>query len=110
MTWRYPNGETKVETYMDLARQLPSRIEIWINGKVLENKKEQEGDGAKNKKKKETVYELKGEAREHIDLGKTHSIKSLEIKILGTRPANDRAQAGTGFSEIELLGKVKKRR
>ena len=69
----------------------PVRIEVSINGK-------------------ETEYELKGEAREHIDLGKTHTIKSLEIKILGTRPANDRARAGTGFSEIELLGKVKKRR
>ena len=91
MTRRLASGETEVETYWGLARQLPARIEVSINGK-------------------ETEYELKGEAREHIDLGKTHTIKSLEIKILGTRPANDRAQAGTGFSEIELLGKVKKRR
>ena len=91
MTRRLANGETEVDTYWGLARQLPARIEVSINGK-------------------ETEYELKGEAREHIDLGKTHTIKSLEIKILGTRPANDRARAGTGFSEIELLGKVKKRR
>ena len=59
---------------------------------------------------KETEYELKGEAREHVDLGKTHTIKSLEIKILEPRPANENAASGTGFAEIELIGKVKKRR
>jgi len=91
MSRRHANGETEVETYWDLARQIPTRVEVSINGK-------------------ETEYELKGEAREHIDLGKTHTIKSLEIKILDTRPANDRARKGTGFSEIELIGKIKKRR
>ena len=59
---------------------------------------------------KKTEYELKGEARERIDLGKTITVKSLEITILKTRAANERANKGTGFSEIELLGKVKKRR
>ena len=86
-----PNGETEEETYWGLSNQLPTKIEVSINGK-------------------ETIYELKGEAREHIDLGKTHTIKKLAIKILETRPFNDRARNGTGFSEIELLGKVKKRR
>jgi len=91
MTRGLPNGETEVESYLGLARQLPVRIEVSINGK-------------------ETEYELKGEAREHIDLGKVHSIKSLEIKILETRPVNDQAGSGTGFSEIELIGKIKKKR
>jgi len=91
MTRGLPNGETEVETYWGLASQLPVRVEVSINGK-------------------ETEYELKGEAREHVDLGKTYTIKNLEIKILETRPANDQARRGTGFSEIELLGKVKKRR
>jgi len=91
MTRRLPNGETEVDSYWSLASQLPTRIEVSINGK-------------------ETEYELKGEAREHIDLGKKHTIKSLEIKILDTRPANDQARSGTGFSEIELIGKIKKSR
>jgi len=91
MSRRLPNGEVEVENYWGIGKQLPKRIEVSINGK-------------------ETEYELKGEAREHIDLGKTHTIKSLEIKILETRPANDGAAEGTGFAEIELIGKVKKRR
>ena len=91
MTRRLPDGETEVESYWGLASQLPTRIEVSINGK-------------------ETEYELKGEAREHVDLGKTHTIKSLEIKILETRPAGNQARKGTGFSEIELIGKIKKKR
>jgi len=91
MSRQYPNGEVEVESYWGIGRQLPKKIEVSINGK-------------------ETEYELKGEAREHVDLGKTHTIKSLEIKILETRPANENAASGTGFAEIELIGKVKKRR
>ncbi len=86
-----PSGETEEEVYWGLSNQLPTKVEVSINGK-------------------EVIYELKGEAREHIDLGKTHTIKKLVIKILGTRPFNDRSANGTGFSEIELIGKVKKRR
>ena len=85
------SGETEEEVYWGLSNQLPTKVEVSINGK-------------------EVIYELKGEAREHIDLGKTHTIKKLVIKILETRPFNDRSARGTGFSEIELLGKVKKRR
>jgi len=86
-----PSGETEEEVYVGLSNQLPTKVEVSINGK-------------------EVIYELKGEAREHIDLGKTHTIKKLVIKILETRPFNDRSASGTGFSEIELIGKVKKRR
>ena len=86
-----PDGETEESSFWDLSNQLPTKIEVSINGK-------------------ETIYELKGEAREHVDLGKTHTIKKLVIKILETRPFNDRSASGTGFSEIELIGKVKKRR
>ena len=91
MSRTYPDGEVEIESYWGIGRQLPKKIEVSINGK-------------------ETEYELKGEAREHVDLGKTHTIKSLEIKILETRPATDNAAEGTGFAEIELIGKVKKRR
>ena len=88
---QYPDGRTEVELRRDLGHQLPTLVRVQINGK-------------------KTEYELKGEFREHIDLGKTLTIKSLEITILKTRAANERADPKTGFSEIELIGKVKKRR
>ena len=57
-----------------------------------------------------SVNEKGGEVREHVDLGKMHTIKTLEIKIPETHAASDQVNEGTDFSEIEFTGEVKKRR
>jgi len=66
----------------------PKRVMVKINGK-------------------ETEHELEDDVRQRIELPKVTSIKTLEIKILETYPM-DGGFEGTGFGEIELLGKAKK--
>ena len=58
---------------------------------------------------KETEYELGPEPRQRIELPKVTSIKTLELRILETYPTEGRF-SGTGFAEVELLGKAKKKR
>ena len=53
---------------------------------------------------------IDGKEREHVHLGETCSIKTLEIKVLETRTESDQLDKRTGLSEIEALGKVKRRR
>jgi len=69
--------------------QRPSRIELKVNGKTRE-------------------LDLAGTVREHVDLGKAGAVKTLEIKILASAPPADGSLRGTGFAEVELIGKVRK--
>lgn len=68
----------------------PKRVVVKINGK-------------------ESEYELEDDVRQRIELEKVASIKTLEIRILETYSAGG-AFTGTGFGEIELLGKAKKKK
>ena len=66
----------------------PKRVMVKINGK-------------------ETEYTLEDDVRQRIELEKVVSIKTLELTILETH-RSDAAFEGTGFAEVELLGKAKK--
>ena len=67
----------------------PKRVMIKINGK-------------------ETEYTLEDDVRQRIEFEKVASIKTLEITILESY-RSDASFEGTGFGEIELLGKTKKK-
>lgn len=69
----------------------PTRVQLIVNGKARE-------------------IELQGKPREHVDLQKRIAVKTLELRILDSEPMSDASGDETGFAEIELLGKVKKRK
>jgi hypothetical protein len=56
---------------------------------------------------KESEHELELGPRQRIALPKMTTIKTLEIRILETFPSNG-SFLGTGFAEVELLGKAPK--
>jgi hypothetical protein len=68
----------------------PRKVELKINGK-------------------KTEHELEAGPRQRIELPKVTSIKTLEIRILDVYPTDGKFQ-GTGFAEVELLGKPKKKK
>ncbi len=88
---RHPDG-TVVRSLTIKRTSWPQRVLIKVNGKPTE-------------------FELTGKHREHIPLGKKSiSVKSLEVRILGTGTPDHEQLTSTGFAEIELLGKVRKKR
>jgi hypothetical protein len=58
---------------------------------------------------KETEHELEAGPRQRIELPKLASIKTLEIRVVDTHPSDSKF-IGTGFAEVELLGKPKKKK
>ena len=78
--FRYTSGELSA----------PSKVMVKINGK-------------------ETEHEIENGPRQRIELPKVKSIKTLEIRIVETHPTDGKF-IGSGFAEIELLGKPKKKR
>ena len=58
---------------------------------------------------KETEHELENGPRQRIELPKVKSIKTLEIRIIEMHPTDGKF-IGSGFAEVELLGKPKKKK
>ena len=103
MTW---GKGIKVQTIvLTPARLLPARAPMRMNiGELAAPAKVMVKINGK-----ETEHELESGPRQRIELPKVKSIKTLEIRIIETHPTDGKF-IGTGFAEVELLGKPKKKK